>query len=77
MSERTLTMWTVFDHPTDYPDHFVARLFEVDADGPRATASIIMATEVDALREVLEFEMGLVRILRSEGDEPRIMETWL
>ncbi len=25
----TLSLWTVYDHPSDYPCHFVARRFDI------------------------------------------------
>ena len=70
-------MWTVYDNPTDYPGKFVARRFDVDASGPKPSASIIVMDDLDKLRDVLEFELGLVKLMRNEGDEPQIVETWL
>jgi hypothetical protein len=73
-----LAMWTVYKHPTDYPDKYVARRFEVDASGPRATASVIIMDDLTALRETLCFEMYLTRFTpRSENDDPKIVETWI
>jgi hypothetical protein len=72
-----LAMWTVYDHPPDYPDKFIARRFEVDRDGPRVTPSIIIADDLDKLRHALCFEMGLTVLTRSPEDDPCIVETWL
>jgi hypothetical protein len=71
----TLAMWTVYKNPTDYPDKFVARRFDVDA--AKASASIIVMDDLDKLRDVLQFEMGLAKLMRSPGDAPQIVETWL
>lgn len=71
-----LRMWTVYKHPTDYPEDYVARLFEVDADGPRPTPSIVIAPTLEFLREQM-MDMGLVMLTRSPEDEPQIVETWL
>jgi hypothetical protein len=73
----SLAMWVVYDHPTDYPNSFVARRFDVDAAGPKPSASIIIAPDLEKLQDVLEFEMGLVKLMRSPGDDPKIVETWL
>jgi hypothetical protein len=73
----TLAMWTVYDNPKDYPGKFVARRFDVDASGPKPSASIIIAEDLDTLRDILQFEFGLVKLMRSPGDEPQIVETWL
>ena len=71
-----LRMWTIYKHPKDYPKSYVARLFEVDADGPRPTGSIVVAATLDRLQYEME-EMGLVKLMRSPEDDPVIVETWL
>ena len=73
----SLAMWTVYNNPTDYPGKFVARRFDVDGNGPRPSASIIVMDDLDKLRDVLAFEMHLTCLTRNEGDEPQIVETWL
>ena len=70
-------MWTVYDNPADYPGKFVARLFDIRYGAPRPTASIIVMEDLEKLRDVLQFEMGLVKLMRSPEDEPQIVETWL
>jgi hypothetical protein len=72
-----LAMWTVYDHPNDYPDRFVARRFEVGTAGIVATESIIAMPDLEELRDVLEFEMHLTCLPRSPEDNPKIVETWL
>ena len=72
-----LQIWTVYDHPTDYPDNFVARRFDVDGDGVRPTSNIIIAPDLDTLRNVLQFQMGLSCITRYADDDPNIVEVWL
>jgi len=73
----TLAMWTVYDHPTDYPDKYVARRFDVARDGARPTESIIIMDNLDRLRDMLAFEMHLTCLPRSPHDDPKIVETWL
>jgi hypothetical protein len=72
-----LRMWTIYDHPSDYPDKYVARLFDVDDDGPKPTSSIIVAPDLQMLRDILEFEMHLTCLARSPEDDQKIVETWL
>ena len=72
-----LAMWTVYDHPKDYPDKFVARRFDVDASGPRPSASVIIMDDLDDLRDILAYDMHLTCLSRSPEDEPQIVETWL
>ncbi len=71
-----LRMWTVYRHPRDYPDKYVARLWEHDADGPRATGSIVIADELERLQDEMMMT-GLVKLMRRPEDDPVIVETWL
>jgi hypothetical protein len=73
----TLAIWTVYGHPTDYPDKYVARLFDVSDQGATPTENIIIAPDLETLQDTLEFELGLVKLTRTLGDDPKIVETWL
>jgi hypothetical protein len=72
-----LAMWTVYKHPKDYPDVFVARRFDVDAEGPKPSSSVIVAEDLDTLRDILAFQMHLTCLSRNAEDDPVIVETWL
>jgi hypothetical protein len=67
-----LDVWTVYDHPTDWPDYFVARRFEVD----QPTGSLILNKALSELQQDLA-SRGLVRLERQPADDPVILETWL
>jgi hypothetical protein len=69
---KILSMWTVYDHPSDYPDKYVARCFS----GEQPTSSIIIAENLEVIRYILCLEMGLTR-QRSPEDDPKIVEVWL
>jgi len=73
---EALDIWTVYDHPSDMPDKFVARRFVVDATGPRATKDVLASPDLAALREGLEM-LGLTPLARSPEDDPKIVESWL
>ncbi|MBO0715837.1 MAG: hypothetical protein J2P55_00680 [Rhizobiales bacterium] len=75
-TRAVLPMWIVYDRPTDFPDHYVARCHHVTGRGTRPTTLVIKAETLDALREALR-NMGLTRIGRDPSDEPQIVETWL
>lgn len=78
-SERgMLLIWTVYDHPTDMPDHYVARCF-VAAGSPGAPFPldhVIKSKNLDTIRDYME-QCGLTKLMRNEGDAPKIIETWL
>jgi hypothetical protein len=76
-TQGTLNMWTVYDHPTDFPHSYVARRFEVGGGkgGPVATTDIVQG-ELSIIRESFR-HCGLTCLDRNEGDDPNIVETWL
>lgn len=71
-----LSMWTVYERPTDYLCGFVARRFEVSGQNPTPTQMTLKCLELEPIREKLS-RAGLVRLTRNEDDEPQIVETWL
>lgn len=75
--DRDLPMWTVYDSPLDYPGKFVARCWVVKPNEPEPlrTGSVIIAPTLEIVRRMLP--PGLHCLVRSEGDEPTIVETWL
>jgi hypothetical protein len=74
MSEG-LRMWVIYDHPRDFPSTYVARLWLVDGK-PRPTGEFMVDADVERLRDVMQ-EMGLVKLMRADADDPVVMETWL
>jgi hypothetical protein len=75
MSEP-LRLWTIYRHPSDYPDKYVARLFEVKGTGPRPTESIVIAPDLETLRAQM-MEMKLTKMDRMKDDDPVIVEVWI
>jgi len=70
-----LEMWVIYDGPLDYPESFVARLWLIEAGKVTMTDNVMLAPTLDAIRKALP--MGLVNVGRFDGDDPKIMETWL
>jgi hypothetical protein len=70
-----LSMWTIYDHPTDYPDCYVARQFLVGRE-TSITDNVLVSTDIDQLRQTL-MNAGLTCLTRNESDDPKIVETWL
>jgi hypothetical protein len=67
-----LAIWTIFDHPKDYPEGFIARMFEV-GEGPTDQS---VTGDLAFIRQVFE-DVGLTCIPRDPNDEPQIVESWL
>ena len=70
-----LSIWTVYDRPSDHPRGFMARRHEVVAGKERSTMDTIKA-DLSQLR-VIFLTAGLTCLARDEGDEPQIVECWL
>lgn len=70
-----LVIWTVYERPKDFPESYVARLWEVTADGPKATENVVIGSLED-VRATLR-DMHLTRLARADGDDPVILETWI
>jgi hypothetical protein len=66
-----LQIWTVYDHPTDYPTEFVARLWLNDSP----STEVLRAPTLSTLRSLLPAH--LYCIPRHIHDQPNILEIWL
>jgi hypothetical protein len=71
-----LSMWTVYERPSDYACGYVARRFEITGKGPAPTQMTLKSIELEPIREKLA-RAGLIRIHRNPEDEPQIVESWL
>lgn len=75
MTSDVLCLWVIFEHPVDYPDHFVVRRCFLNGQWTRMAQ---FGSVVGSLEEArAEVPRGLTRIPRAEGDEGQIVETWL
>jgi hypothetical protein len=70
-----LVMWTVYDHPPDFPGHFVARKFVMRVGVPFATMDALFALDLPSLRAKLP--PGLYCLDRQQFDLAFIVETWM
>jgi hypothetical protein len=70
-----LLIWTVYAHPSDYPDWFVARptIIRPKTSGPMPMH--LMAKDLETLRAMLP--EGLTRLDRNDADDPTIIEVWV
>jgi len=69
-----LPLMVVYDHPKDFPDHVVARLWV--SVPMRSTAMVLRATSLGDLRDFLG-RLGMIRLAANPADDPVILETWL
>lgn len=73
-----LTIWTVYDHPLDHPDVFVAREWLIPEGGgdPIRTQRTLTSHNLDEIRQALE-DMGGYPLARDPADDPVIIESWV
>ena len=71
-----LSIWTIYDHPTDYPQEFIARRHEITATGSVPTNDILVSRTLDGLRAEMEMR-GMYPLTREPDDDPCIVESWL
>lgn len=79
MPEAVLTFWTIYDHPKDYPNQFIARASYLNRAGKLViTQSIILGETLEEVREqVQKQDPFLTRMARDKNDDPVIVEVWL
>ena len=70
MTEK-VELWTIYKHPKDYPNKFVARKFVLD----KPTEEILIGDTLEEVRKLLP--KGLTRFERNPSDVLSIVETWL
>ena len=71
-----LVVWTIYDHPKDFPEFFVVRPHRVMADGIVEAGEGYACPDIEVLREHMR-QMGLVCLDRHPTDDPVIVETWI
>jgi hypothetical protein len=58
------------------PEYYVAREFSIGVGTHRPTTNIVMSTDLDMVRGVME-QMNLTPTPRWPEDDPKIIEVWL
>lgn len=71
-----LDIWTVYDHPSDMPEWFVARRSIVEPGSVTKTDEHMRSEYLDEIRRML-MNKGLTCIPRDPNDEPHIVECWI
>jgi hypothetical protein len=70
-----LPMFVIYDHPTDFPDSYVARLW-VTLPQPQSTEFVILSERIGNLRQIME-QIGFAQLARDPADDPKALETWI
>src|SRR5258708_31588843 len=73
--DQQLSMYTIYDHPLDYPDHFVVRRWEIGASTTTPTDDVQLARTLEGARQLVP--VGCAPLPRHEADDATIVETWV
>lgn len=73
-----MNLYTIYNSPTDYPNTYVVRRWEIvtPENVPKAMNIVMIGSDLDFIRNALR-EMGLFVIPRDASDDEKIVETWL
>lgn len=71
-----LEMWVVYDKPKDYPEHIMARKWNISAGKVVPTETVICHTQYINLEITLE-QKGLHKLPPDPHDDPKIKEVWV
>lgn len=75
VNDPELVGWTIFTHPEDFPEHYVARRWVTSEVGALPTEDVLIADTLEELRAKLP--RGLVLTHRMPQDDPAIVEIWI
>jgi hypothetical protein len=70
-----LSLWSIYDRPSDHPDGYIARRFEVGGGKTAATGDTING-KLEDIRQAF-WKAGLMKLSRRQGDDARIVESWV
>ncbi len=78
MTESNFDLWVVYDHPSDFPNSFVARRW----NNGKPTAHVFVSPRLDKLRTLIGQEISKSGttpfcLPRDTNDDPSIMEVWI
>lgn len=74
-SNMSLPMITIYDHPLDYPNTYVARVWEAKILTP--TNVVVCKKNLEELRKDIQAAGFTVRIDERLEYRPVILETWI
>lgn len=72
LSDRSRSMVCIYKHPKDYPDKYVARLF----DHGKPTRFMVTADTLKDIQKEVPRGMGL-KFYRCSDDDSAIFEIWM
>lgn len=75
MDDGEFIVYVIYDHPTDFPEHFVVRRWVIDDSGHRPMEIASLCDSITEARD--EIPAGLIRFPREPQEHPSIVESWI
>lgn len=72
-----MLLWTIYDHPDDYPEHYVVREWAASPDGVTSHGAVTFDTLEDARAAIRKRGPLMMCMERDPSADPKIVETWL
>lgn len=73
LSNIEVPVIVVFEHPIDYPEYYVARVFNAD----KPTDTIMLKDTLEEIQENIRSNTNMMFMLRGAEDAPSIVGAWL
>lgn len=70
-----MPMVTVYKNPTDFPDKYVARIFDIKDGRPLAQPYALIKDSLEEIHKVIPDQF--IRMPRDPQDDPKIQEVWI
>lgn len=69
-------LWTIYAHPRDYPEGYVAREWIVNGQGSEYPGPARYRPDLEAARAAVPPQFDH-RLVRNPDDDPSVVETWI
>lgn len=66
---------SIYKSPLDYPNQYVARIFDIQPGRVNITRYIMLCDNLETLRKAIPLEF--IKLDRKADDEPDVVEVWL
>lgn len=74
-TKPVMSQFVIYDHPSDYPDHFVVRRWDIMPDSLKPDQECKIANSLVEARSLVPH--GYHRLPRAKNDDPKIVEIWI
>lgn len=73
LSDLKFPIIVIYRHPEDYPDKYVARIFDIT----QPTDSVVIKDSLQELQKDISRNMSKTFLPRDEKDDPCIVGSWI